>query len=163
MSRPDVDIRVESRLWERVARAPATVVRAAEAVGAHREAGQAIRHGDEICVTLLDDAAIAALNQTWRGKDGPTNVLSFPAGPRLAPGLPHCLGDVALAFETIEREAKAEEKDFDDHVAHLVVHGVLHLLGYDHLDDGEARRMEALEIGILASIGIADPYAIEAA
>jgi probable rRNA maturation factor len=78
-------------------------------------------------------------------------------------GHPRYLGDIALAFETIDREAKAQGMPFEDHVAHLVVHGLLHLLGYDHLSEGEARRMEALETRILVSIGVADPYATEAA
>jgi len=134
-------------------------MRAAEAVGEHSQIGSAVRKGDEICITLLDDKAIAELNGRWRGKNSPTNVLSFPAfaGP-LTP-IPRSLGDLALAFETIDRESNTEGKLFEDHVAHLVVHGILHLLGYDHLSEGEAVRMEALETSILASIGVADPYA----
>jgi probable rRNA maturation factor len=81
----------------------------------------------------------------------------------LAIGPPRFLGDIALAFETVDREAMAEGKPFEDHLAHLVVHGLLHLLGHDHLGEGEAQRMEALETRILASIGVADPYATEAA
>jgi len=120
-----------------------------------------------IDILLTDDATIHALNRTWRGKDGPTNVLSFPAtetaegdvpAPEFA-GVPLALGDIALAYETCARESLAQGKRFADHVAHLVLHGVLHLLGYDHLDDDEAQRMEALEIRILAGLGIADPYA----
>jgi probable rRNA maturation factor len=122
-------------------------------------------------ILLADDAAVRELNRTWRGKDVPTNVLSFPATetaegevpqPEFA-GVPLELGDIALAYETCEREARAQGKRFADHVAHLVSHGVLHLLGYDHLDDDEAQRMEALEIRILAGLGIADPYETELA
>lgn len=138
-------------------------MRAAKAVGDNPEVGPAIRPGDEICITLIDDEAISALNGKWRGKEAPTNVLSFPASPGTAMQSPRFLGDVALAFETIEREAKSEGKPFQDHLAHLVVHGILHLLGYDHLSEGEAERMEGLETRILASVGIADPHATEAA
>src|SRR5262249_14152298 len=118
---------------------------------------------------LADDAAVQELNRTWRGKDSPTNVLSFPATettegempePEFA-GVPLELGDIALACETCEREALAQGKRVADHVAHLVLHGVLHLLGYDHLDEDEAERMETLEIRILAGLGIADPYEME--
>ncbi|MBV9566899.1 MAG: rRNA maturation RNase YbeY [Hyphomicrobiales bacterium] len=163
MSKPSVDILVESPLWQKTAGVMLTLVRAAEAVGASSEVGSAIRRGDEICVTLLDDARIAALNLKWRGRDAPTNVLSFPApsGPVLP--APRCLGDIAFAFETVEREAREDGKTFDDHLTHLAVHGILHLLGHDHLSDAEARRMEALEMRILASIGVADPYATETA
>jgi probable rRNA maturation factor len=163
MPKPNVDILVESPLWARVPDVSQSVMRAAEAVGAHHETGPAIRPADEICVMLIDDAAIAALNRRWRGQNGPTNVLSFPAPPGLAIGPPRFLGDIALAFETVDREAMAEGKPFEDHLAHLVVHGLLHLLGHDHLGEGEAQRMEALETRILASIGVADPYATEAA
>jgi probable rRNA maturation factor len=163
MSKLKVDILVESPLWERNSGVSRSVMRAAMAAGAHPKVGPAIRAGDEVCVTLIDDEAIAALNRRWRGKNAPTNVLSFPAPPGPAMRHPRYLGDIALAFETIDREAKAQGMPFEDHVAHLVVHGLLHLLGYDHLSEGEARRMEALETRILVSIGVADPYATEAA
>jgi probable rRNA maturation factor len=103
------------------------------------------------------------LNGRWRGKEAPTNVLSFPAFQGSLTQFPRYLGDIALAFETIEREAKAEGRPFEEHVAHLVVHGILHLLGHDHVSEAEAARMEALETSILASIGVADPYSTEAA
>jgi probable rRNA maturation factor len=169
MSKPTIDMLVESSLWKQNSGVPRNssvfkcVMRAAKAVGTHPGIGPAIRPGDEICVSLIDDEAIATLNGRWRGKDAPTNVLSFPAPQGSATQLPRYLGDIALAFETIDREAKAEGRPFEEHVAHLVVHGILHLLGYDHLSEGEAERMEALETSILARIGVADPYATEAA
>ncbi|MCR6629633.1 MAG: rRNA maturation RNase YbeY [Magnetospirillum sp.] len=118
----------------------------------------------EISVVLADDATVQGLNRDWRGKDKPTNVLSFAAldddeAPRV-PGAPLLLGDIVLAFETCRDEARALGKPLSDHLSHLVVHGVLHLLGYDHEDDeAEAEEMEALETTILAGCGIADPYA----
>jgi probable rRNA maturation factor len=114
----------------------------------------------EVTLLLTDDAEMRALNRTWRGKDAPTNVLSFPAGDAIAaPGL---LGDVVLAYETTAAEARAQGIALEDHVAHLVVHGVLHLIGFDHLREAEAERMEAVERSALASLGIADPYAEDA-
>ncbi len=169
MSKPIIDILIESPLWQRASDVPTTsgvfdcVKRAAQAVGSHPEIGRAIGPGDEICLALIDDEAIAALNGRWRGKNAPTNVLSFPASPGPRSSSVQSLGDIALAFETIEREAKAEGRAFEEHLAHLVVHGILHLLGYDHLNESEAERMEELETSILASIGVADPYATEAA
>jgi probable rRNA maturation factor len=112
-------------------------------------------------ITLADDAAQRSLNRTWRGKDAPTNVLAFPAGNpamRLPIDAPLLLGDVVLAFETVRREATEQGKPLEDHLRHLVVHGVLHLLGYDHLDDGQAAAMEAREIAILAELGVPNPY-----
>jgi probable rRNA maturation factor len=111
-------------------------------------------------LVLTDDAEMRALNRTWRGKDAATNVLSFPAHEKVkGPGL---LGDVVIAFETTSKEARAQNIAFDNHVAHLVVHGVLHLIGLDHIEDAEAERMEAIERTVLASLGIADPYADDA-
>lgn len=114
----------------------------------------------EISVTLSDDAAVRELNREWRGKDKPTNILSFPMrqlrpGDRPGP----LLGDLVLARETLRREAEAEGKTAADHARHLVVHGTLHLLGYDHETDADADRMEALEVAILRGLGVADPYA----
>lgn len=123
----------------------------------------------EVTIVLTDDAEIRDLNRTWRGKDEPTNVLSFPAGdmPDTADALdddtPHggpvLLGDIVIALETTAAEAAEKAIPLSDHVSHLVVHGALHLLGYDHLDDAEAEQMEDLERQALASLGIADPYA----
>lgn len=122
-----------------------------------------------LTVVLTDDAEICALNRTWRGKDQPTNVLSFPAGesPDTAYDLdgdsPHgggvLLGDIVIAFETSAAEAIEKDIPLADHVSHLVVHGTLHLLGLDHRDDRQAEHMEDLERQALASLGIADPYA----
>jgi probable rRNA maturation factor len=112
-----------------------------------------------VAVLLTSDEAVAELNQRFRGKAGPTNVLSFPA-----PANPeNHLGDVALAHGVCAREAAEQGKTLDQHLAHLVVHGVLHLLGYDHETDGEAEAMEALERSILESLGVPDPYASERA
>ncbi|HLO77532.1 MAG TPA: rRNA maturation RNase YbeY [Magnetospirillum sp.] len=120
----------------------------------------------EISVVLADDATVQALNREWRGKDKPTNVLSFAAlddeDDARAPGAPLLLGDIILAFETCRDEARHMGKSLSDHFSHLVVHGVLHLLGYDHEDDeAEAEEMERLETAILAQFGIADPYGPE--
>ena len=115
----------------------------------------------ELGITLTDDAGQQQLNHKYRGKPAPTNVLAFPAWHPNAPvpcGAPLLLGDVVLAFETIEREAVDQGKTFVDHFRHLVVHGVLHLLGYDHLTEGEAAVMEPLETAILAGLGVPDPY-----
>ena len=115
----------------------------------------------EITIALTDDAEMRDLNRTWRKKDEPTNVLSFPAGG--ASGEAGMLGDVIISFETAQREAEDSGIALSDHVSHLVVHGVLHLLGFDHRDDTEAEQMEDLERKALASLGIADPYAGEVA
>jgi probable rRNA maturation factor len=120
----------------------------------------------EVSLVFTDDAEQRGLNRDYRQKDSPTNVLSFPnmdEDESLRPAdSPRLLGDVVLARETVEREAAAQGKTPADHTAHLLVHGLLHLLGYDHQDSPEAEEMEALETGILAALGIADPYAAEA-
>jgi probable rRNA maturation factor len=112
----------------------------------------------EVSVVLLDDAAQQALNQQWRGIDKPTNVLSFPQLEPFSPVL-GLVGDITLARETLEREAIEQQVSFADHFTHLVVHGFLHLLGYDHIEEADALVMEGLETQILATLGIADPYA----
>ena len=112
-----------------------------------------------VVVLLTSDEAVAELNERFRGKPGPTNVLSFPASANPE----HHLGDVALAHGVCAREAAEQGKSLDQHLAHLVVHGVLHLLGYDHETDSEAEAMEALERSILESLGVPDPYAAERA
>lgn len=118
----------------------------------------------EVSIVLGDDTLVRDLNDRYRNQDRPTNVLSFPAdddGGAL-PGAPRLLGDVVLALETIAREAREQDKAPADHFQHLCVHGVLHLLGYDHETDSDAAAMETLEIAILASLDVANPYAGEA-
>lgn len=114
----------------------------------------------EVAVLFTDDAAIAEINAEWRGKDKPTNVLSFPTPDDMPvpEGEPRLLGDIVLAHGVIAREAEEQGKTLRDHTAHLIVHGTLHLLGYDHEADDEAEEMEALETRILKGLGISDPY-----
>lgn len=117
----------------------------------------------EISIALADDPLLQQLNRDYRGQDKPTNVLSFPAdAPAHAAG-PRLLGDVVLARTTLLAEARRQQKLPADHLSHLVVHGVLHLLGYDHEGDDEAVVMEKLETGVLSGLGISDPYAEPAA
>lgn len=113
----------------------------------------------ELSLVFSNDASIQNLNREWRGKDKATNVLSFPAF-EVAPGdpLPPMLGDVILAFETVSREAALEDKPFEHHLTHLLVHGLLHLLGYDHENDADADEMEGLERKTLMRLSIPDPY-----
>jgi probable rRNA maturation factor len=113
----------------------------------------------ELSLLFTDDASIRTLNRDWRGKDQATNVLSFPAF-EVVPGdpLPPMLGDIILAFETVSAEAALEAKPFAHHLIHLIVHGLLHLLGYDHENDAEADEMEGLERKVLARLAIPDPY-----
>lgn len=111
----------------------------------------------ELSIVLLDDAEQQVLNRQWRQIDKPTNVLSFPQIEPFAPVL-GILGDITLARETLDREAAEQGVSFVDHFTHLVVHGFLHILGYDHIDEQDALVMEGLETQILATLGIADPY-----
>ena len=111
----------------------------------------------ELAIRIVDDSEGRLLNHTYRGKDYATNVLSFPADIDWPEG-PRVLGDLALCWPVIAREAEAQNKTLEQHTAHLVVHGVLHLLGYDHLDDAEAETMEQEEIGILSKLGYPNPY-----
>ena len=128
------------------------------------DAGVEIRSAAEISIVLGDDELVRRLNREFRDQDRPTNVLSFPLAEGEAaraasmPGEPVMLGDVVLAFDTVAREAREQAKSPRDHTLHLVVHGVLHLMGYDHGSEAEARVMERLEQQVLADLGIADPY-----
>ncbi len=116
--------------------------------------------GCELSLLFTDDAAVREINRRWREQDKPTNVLSFPAFPVAPGGMPGpMLGDILLAQETVSREAVSMDIPFDNHLTHLLVHGFLHLLGYDHIDEREARTMEGLETRILAALDLSDPYA----
>lgn len=123
-----------------------------------RQSGAKVGGVAELSIVLTDDAEQQVLNRDWRGIDKPTNVLSFPQIEPFAP-VAGILGDITLARETLEREAAELGKSFADHFTHLVVHGFLHILGYDHIEEADALVMEGLETQILASLGIADPYA----
>lgn len=124
---------------------------ATAAVGTHQASA-------EISLRIVDEAESQALNSQYRGKDKPTNVLSFPADIPPELGLP-LLGDLVICAQVVAREAEQQHKALSAHWAHMVVHGTLHLLGYDHIEDDEAEIMENLETRILAQLGIADPYA----
>lgn len=150
----EIDVAVEDPRWEAVADGLDALVRRAVGAALARE-----RAPCELAVVLADDAAVRALNRTWRGQDRPTNVLSFPApAPRRGAG-PRHLGDVVLAYDTMLRESGGQDKPLAHHLAHLLVHGTLHLLGHDHeTGDDDARAMEGLETAILRGLGIPDPY-----
>ncbi len=162
---PEIAIDVEAAGWGAPGRWEPLVARAVKATLAALGIPPAAGACAELSVLLSDDAAIRALNAAWRGADRPTNILAFPmlapqdamaalegrAGPAL-------LGDLVLAHETIAAEAKAAGIGLEAHVAHLLVHGMLHLLGHDHEEEAQAAAMEALETRILATLGIADPY-----
>lgn len=151
---------IEDPAWSRILPEPADneIRRAVEAAASR--AGLPVATETELGVHLTDDASVQTLNAEWRGKDKPTNILSFPIlqlQPGQAPG--PLMGDLVLARETLEREAEAEGKTAIDHLRHLLVHGTLHLLGHDHEDDASAEAMEGLEILALSDLSVADPYA----
>ena len=145
-----IEIEVEAEAWTGALPQTEVIVESAA------RAALGTVQGD-IVVLLTDDDAVRDLNARFRDKDRPTNVLSFPAPESAAPHL----GDIVLAYGVCAAEAEAQGKTLADHLSHLVVHGVLHLLGRDHEDDAEADEMEAEEREILAGIGVADPYAAE--
>lgn len=160
-----IEVTIAAPGWAELVTDPDVLCRAA-AKAALDHAGILRNHVPEIGILLADDTEIRELNRVWRHQDKPTNVLSFPSGisPTAVPaGTPLPLGDVALALETVRAEAMADRKPPADHLAHLVVHGVLHLLGHDHETVPEADLMESLESTILATIGVPDPWADEAA
>ncbi|MER8368580.1 rRNA maturation RNase YbeY [Mesorhizobium sp. M0991] len=151
----EIDVAIEAGDWPDEAVLMRLVDRAVSA--AFAETGADGR--SELSIVFSDDAHIRTLNAAWRGKDKPTNVLSFPAFPFARGGpLPPMLGDIVLAAETVVREAALEDKPVEDHISHLVIHGLLHLLGYDHETDAEAELMEATERAALARLAIPDPY-----
>jgi probable rRNA maturation factor len=157
-----IDFLVESPLWSTAPAAEPAMRHALNEAATMMSTSRA-----ELAIVLTDDSGISALNRRWRGIDEPTNVLAFPAvqhglraseaEARRSAGPTH-LGDIVVAFETAMQEAREESKRFEDHLAHLVVHGFLHLLGQDHGSDSEAEAMERLERAILARLGIPDPY-----
>jgi len=149
-----IDLAMPCTRWRRAVPDVERVAR--EAAGAALARARKERRAAELSLVLADDALVAALNERWRHVAGPTNVLAFPGEERAAPLL--LLGDVVLAYETVAREAQDQGKTLADHLRHLVIHGVLHLLGHGHDTSLLARRMEALETRILASLGVPDPY-----
>ena len=156
---PQIDVTVSLETWS-------TAVADVEDV-CRRAAAEALARSDrgaaenEISVLLCDDDTVSRLNGEYRGQARPTNVLSFPIGDADPGPESHLLGDVAIAFETVAAEAASSHVEIVDHLTHLVVHGVLHLLGYDHQTMREAEEMEALEVEILDRLGVADPYSEE--
>ena len=156
-----IEVEVEEDGWRTLEDVEAIVLCAAGAALASASLSRSGRGSgqDDVTVLLADDACVQDLNARFRGKAAPTNVLSFPAPASAAPHL----GDIALAYGVCAREAATQDKPLTEHLSHLVVHGVLHLLGYDHTVDAEAEGMEATERAILATLGIADPYRLDPA
>lgn len=154
----EIDVLTEAELWAELKDAESIAVTAA--LAALAAVSEEVPDPAEMSITLTDDAHIRILNREWRDIDKPTNVLSFPAPdlPEDVDDAPQPLGDVIVAYETLRREAEQDGKDAAHHLTHLVVHGTLHLLGYDHIEDDEAEEMEGLERQILAGLGIDDPY-----
>jgi probable rRNA maturation factor len=146
---PDIDIQIASPLWQAQPQAGPTARAAIAAVATLAKAS------GEVSIVLTDDAAIRALNRDWRGIDKPTNVLSFPAAKGARPEL---LGDIVIAYETVARECADEDRLFLHHLAHLAVHGFLHLMGYDHQSEAQADEMEALESRVMTLLRMPDPY-----
>jgi probable rRNA maturation factor len=153
-----IDIAIDTEGWpdeetlERLARKAVGAAAAVAPLGMPAEA--------ELSLVFTGDEKMRAINSQWRGMDKPTNVLSFPASDVTPGGMAEqMLGDIVFARETVEREAALEGKSFEDHLSHLMVHGFLHLFGYDHMNEDDARVMEGLESRALAQLGIADPYA----
>ena len=148
-----IDCRIESPLWDGQPLAAKTVRNSVLAAAAALSTA-----GGEVSIVLTDDSSIRSLNRNWRAIDKPTNVLSFPAsGPDTGDGA-QLLGDIVIAFETLERECADETHDFLHHLAHLAVHGFLHLNGYDHQTDAQAEAMEGLESRIMTRLNMPDPY-----
>ena len=161
--RLSIAISVEDPSWSKLAPDAARLLRRAarDALAEARNDGWKGSHvGHEISFVLTDDKRMRTLNRAYRGKDKPTNVLSFAAldADRPKAGMPWLLGDVVLASGVVAREAKAQRKTIEHHLSHLAVHGVLHLLGYDHERQEDAEAMEALEVAALAGMGIGNPY-----
>lgn len=152
-SKLEIDLRVADERW--------LALGDCDQLAAHVLGLAASRLGaaGEVAILLTDDAEMHALNKQWRGLDKPTDVLSFPGeGPEI-PGQPQYLGDIAVAFDTALRDAETMGCPFQGHIAHLLIHGFLHLLGYDHIEAEDAKVMEPLEVELLASLGWPDPYA----
>jgi probable rRNA maturation factor len=150
---PSVDIQIASPKWDAQPLAEQTV---REAIAA---AAAALSTADgEVSILLTDDKAIRALNRDWRDIDKPTNVLSFPAVKMKADAGAKFLGDIVIAYETLKRECDDEDRIFLHHLAHLAVHGFLHLIGYDHQTDKDADAMEGLESKIMTRMNLPDPY-----
>jgi probable rRNA maturation factor len=154
---PAIDIMRSERRWPTTAKLRKLLTRAISAAAS--EAGLAWPEAAELSCVFTNDAEMTKINGQWRSKNQPTNILSFP-GSAMAPGMEAgpMIGDLVLAFETVEREAGEQGKTFDDHLTHLLVHGFLHLFGYDHVKSDEAARMEQIEIRILYQMGITNPY-----
>lgn len=152
-----IDLQIDPELTPPPQIAEQSLANALAAIDAQLEDARLRR---EVCVRVCDADESQALNEQYRGKDNPTNVLSFPADPALADLAEHDapLGDLAVCWPVVLAEAAAQDKAPADHLLHLFVHGVLHLLGFDHEHEQEARDMEQLEVQILARLGIADPY-----
>lgn len=163
MSELDIQISIEEGTWpseERLSEMSARVLGvAADYLRSHEKQPFPKTGAPEVSLVFTDDESIRAINAEWRGQDKPTNVLSFPAFPVTPGKMPGpMLGDIIFAQETLTREAADLGKSFDDHLTHLMVHGFLHLFGYDHMEDEEAEKMEGLETRILAELGLSDPY-----
>ncbi|MGH6727026.1 MAG: rRNA maturation RNase YbeY [Pseudolabrys sp.] len=146
---PEIDIAVASTLWDAQPLAGQTVRDAITAAAAK------VAPGGVVSVVLTDDAAMRKLNRDWRGIDKPTNVLSFAAAKTARAPF---LGDIVIAYETLDRESADAERAFLHHLAHLTVHGFLHLIGYDHVNDSAAETMESLESKIMRTLKMPDPY-----
>jgi len=150
---PSTDIQVQSPLWDAQPLAEQTVRDAIAATAA-----ALLTTDGEVNILLTDDSEIRSLNRDWRGIDKPTNVLSFPAAKTKAIAGTKALGDIVIAYETLKRECDDEDRIFLHHLAHLSVHGFLHLMGYDHQTDADAEAMEGLESKIMIRMKMPDPY-----